>query len=221
MQPDLDMQPDRDMELDHDEEVASEESDQYGRMKKRYSEDKEYRLTRAGTLIDFKIYIKVDSVFNLRQNFMYPPFYNKLKNYIQQSENGSLSEAIKDEENYCISFNNLIEPFINEFELPHELFNEILQYYCTTKDGFEIRRIRIEEYSEMSGLILDAMIDTFKNERRPIQSYIEIHKKFVILFTNWPAMIEYAKVMEEMEDDEVFIFFTTGVINAYKSEVIE
>ena len=34
-------------------------------------------------------------------------------------------------------------------------------------------------------------------------------------------MIEYAKVMEDIEDDEVYIFFTPGVINAYKSEILE
>ena len=115
MEPDCDMEPDRDMELDHNVDVASEESevsDQYGfyeRMKNRYSTDKEYRLTYVGTFIGFKIYIKVDSIFNLRGNFKYPPFYNKLKNYIQPSEEGSLPEAVKDEENYCISFNDLIE----------------------------------------------------------------------------------------------------------------
>ena len=73
---------------------------------------------------------------------------------------------------------DILDPFTDEFELPHILFSDIIQS--------ENRRIRIAEYAELSGLVLNATKEIFEKKKRVFESFLEVHKKFVVLFANWP-----------------------------------
>lgn len=175
-------------------------------------------------LFDFKVYVKVDSIFNLRENYkysQYPPFYNDMKAYMKIKEEGSLPMVIKNSGRIG-TLANIIHSFIDEFELPHQLLSDIIQYYCSIGTDFtENRRIRIAEYAELSGLVLHAMKESsFGRKVRVFEDFEGIHKKFVTLFTNWPAAIAYGELLNNLDDESVVAPDTTEVKRVYGYEEI-
>ena len=97
---------------------------------------------------------------------------------MNKSKEGSLPIVIRQQENDAKTLADILDPFTDEFELPHILFSDIIQS--------ENRRIRIAEYAELSGLVLNATKEIFEKKKRVFESFLEVHKKFVVLFANWP-----------------------------------
>ena len=146
--------------------------------------------------------------FNLPAHYEYPPppYYKKLEQYIHLDEADSLPFQFKDPDNRMVTYTKLTKPFFISFEMPLDLFKEILAYYCTV---FEVkwkkgRKISLYEYAELCGLIFAAMKSDpfFEKNRLNHDGYSAIHKKFVKLFTDWDKMFNYIGIIQRLEDDE-------------------
>ena len=124
---------------------------------------------------------------------------------MNKSKEGSLPIVIRQQENDAKTLADILDPFTDEFELPHKLFSDIMQS--------ENRRIRIAEYAELSGYEGD-----IQKKKRVFESFLENHKKFVVLFANWPAAIAHGKLLDELEDDSILNPNTTEVKTAYSHE---
>ena len=145
----------------------------------------------------------VSKNFNLPLNYDYPFFYEKLEQYIHHDP---LSNIFKTELGGTKVFNQYVKSFASVFELPLEIFKEILVCYCT---DFELkwkksRDITLFEYAELGGLIFEAMKSDpyFKDKRLSPNQYDDIHKCFVRLFTNWKYMFKYINLIKSLEDDK-------------------
>lgn len=163
----------------------------------------------------------VDPSPELPYTHQLPFFHKKLKAYIKDDTLGGLSSILRSYligEDHRVHFLKVTKPFFMSLELPIELFNDILSYYCTIwedepeTERVEIRSIRAFEYHEIKGIIygilktLSPWSDLDSKHLGMSKSFNIALANFVYLFTDFMRMWKYGLLLEDLEKSKLSMY---------------